>query len=202
MRKMPTYKFQNILLVLLSAPPLVLVIMGIMLFTSVKISLMVAIAITVAFIAAGTILSLNCARKVKQMAMSGQGEDGLKIAKRVNKYFLGVLVITWIFGFLSAVYMPSYAAYRSRGYNVMAKNDLKNFYIATQTYFQKNPEGKIDVELAKQYGFRPTYDVKLEVQSGQRLNFMATASHPSGTEMYTINAEGEIISVKKAMPNL
>jgi hypothetical protein len=83
----------------------------------------------------------------------------------------------------------------------MAKSDLKNFYTAAERYFQKNPEGTINVELAKQYGFKPTYDVKLEVRSGQLFNFKATASHPHGTEMYIINSEGEIAGVKQAMPD-
>jgi hypothetical protein len=196
MNKVPTYIFQNILLILLSAPPFVSVIMGVILFTSIEVTFVVAITGTIAFIAAGTILSLTCARKIRRMAVSGQGEEGLKFAKRVNKYFLGVLAMTWILGLLITVYMPSYTAYRSRGYNIMSKNDLKFFYIATQTYFQKNPEGTIDVELAKQYGFKPTYDVKLEVRSGQRFNFMAIASHPNGTKIFTINNKGEILEQK------
>jgi hypothetical protein len=77
--------------------------------------------------------------------------------------------------------------------------DLKNFYIAAEIYFQKNPDGTIDRESAKQYGFKPTYDVKLEVGGGQRVNFSATASHPNGTEIYTINSKGEIIGVKQEM---
>jgi Tfp pilus assembly protein PilE len=201
MSKVPTYKFQNILLVLLSAPPFVSVIMGVILFTSVEVTFVVAITGTIAFIAAGTILSLTCARKIKHMAVSGQGEEGLKFAKRVNRYFLGVLIMTWILGILCATYMPSYVAYRSRGYNIMAKNDLKQFYIAAQTYYQKNPEGTIDLEAAKQYGFKPTPGVKLEIRKGQQMNFSVSSSHSGGTEMFTINSEGEIIGVKQAMPN-
>ena len=97
--------------------------------------------------------------------------------------------------------MPSYVAYRSRGYNIMAKNDLKQFYIAAQTYYQKNPEGTIDLEAAKQYGFKPTPGVKLEIRKGQQMNFSVSSSHSGGTEMFTINSEGEIIGVKQAMPN-
>jgi hypothetical protein len=193
--KVPTYIFQNILLTLLSGPPLVSIIMGVISFTSVEIGIVGAIAGTIAFIAAGTILSLTCMRKIRRMAVSG--EDGRKFSTRVNRYFLGVLIMTWVLGLLSAVYMPSNAAYRSRGYNAMSKNDLKNFYNAAEIYFQKNPDGTIDAESAKQYGFNPTYDVKLEIQRGQRMNFSTTASHPKGTETYAINSEGEIIGVKK-----
>jgi Tfp pilus assembly protein PilE len=200
MGKVPTYIFQNILLTLLSVPPFILFVMGISLFTSVEIGIVGAIVGTIAFIVAGILSSLNCAQKIRHMAASGQSDEGLKFAKRVNKYFLGILIITWVLGFSSAVYMPSYAAYRSRGYNAMAKADLKNFYIASQRYFQKNPEGTIDVESAKQYGFKPSPDVKLEIQKGQQMNFNASTSHAGGTKIYTINSEGEIICVKQAMP--
>jgi formate hydrogenlyase subunit 3/multisubunit Na+/H+ antiporter MnhD subunit len=116
MSKVPTYIFQNILLILLSVPPFVTFIMGVNVFTLLKNTFVVAITGTIAFIAAGTILSLNCARKIRHMAVSGQSEEGLKFAKRVNKYFLGVLVITWILGLLSAIYIPSYVGYRSHGF--------------------------------------------------------------------------------------
>jgi Tfp pilus assembly protein PilE len=196
MGKVPTYIFQNILFTLLSGPPLVSVIMGVILFTSVEIGIVGAIVGTIAFIAAGTILSLTCAREIRRMEVSGQGEEGLKFSKKVNKYFLGVLVMTWVLGLLITVYMPSYTAYRSRGYDAMAKNDLKNFYTASQKYIQKNPDGTIDVELAKQYGFKPIDDVKLEVRGGQQVNFMAIASHPNGTKIFTINNKGEILEQK------
>jgi Tfp pilus assembly protein PilE len=161
---------------------------------------------TIAFIAAGTILSLTCARKIKHMAVSGQREEGLRFAKRVHRYFLGVLIMTWILGLLISVYMPvSYhAAQRSHTCNITAKSNLKNFYTAAEKYYQENPEGTIDMELAEQYGFKPTPGVKLEVRSGQRFNFTATASFqppsepydPSGTKMYTINNHGEIVEQK------
>lgn len=203
MNKVPTYIVNNIILIVLSVPAFALFIAGVsILLQSPSGWIMpVAIACSIVFVVAGTALGLRSARKVRHMAASAQQEEGLKYSKRVHKYFLGIFIITWILGILSAIYIPSYAAYRSRGYNIMAKSDLKNFYTAAERYFQKNPESTIVVELAKQYGFKPTYDVKLEVRSGQRLNFMATASHAHGTEMYTINSEGEIVGVKRAMPN-
>jgi hypothetical protein len=143
------------------------------------------------------------------MAISGQGEEGLKFAKRVHRYFLGVLVMTWILGLLIIVYtpvtmIPFNAAQRTHSFNILAKYDLKNFYTAAEKYYQENPEGTIDMELAEQYGFKPTPGVKLEVRSGQRFNFTATASFqpssgpydPSGTKMYTINNHGEIVEQK------
>jgi Tfp pilus assembly protein PilE len=204
MSKVPTHIFKNILRILLSVPPFAVFIIGVIVFTSLEIPswwlMPVTIACTIAFIAAGTILSLNFARKISYMAMSGQHEEGLIISKRVNKYFLGVLIMTWILGLFSAVYMPSYAAYRNRGYDASSKYDLEKFYIAAEIYFRKNPEGTIDVESAKQYGFMPTPGVKFEIQRGQRINFSATAFHPNGTETYTINNDREIIGVKRAIP--
>lgn len=115
--------------------------------------------------------------------------------KRVHRILIILAVTVVIIAFF--IYWPSYSAYRTRGYNAMAKNDLRNFYNAAEIYFQKNHDGTIDMESAKQYGFKPAYDVKLEIQRGQRMNFSATASHPKGTEMYTINNQGEIIGLKR-----
>lgn len=200
MSKVPTYIFQNILFILLSVPPLAMLNAGIVTLTSIKLPsgwmLPVAIACTIPFIVAGTTLSMRYARKVRHMTNSGHGEEGLKFAKKVNKYFFGILVITWILGILTVIYVPSYAAYRSRGYDIMSKNDLKNFYIAAEKYFQNNPNGTIDVETAKQYGFKPSPGVKLEIRKGQQMNFIATTSHPIGIKMYVINSEGEIVEQK------
>ena len=199
-KKAPTYLFQNIIIVLLTAPAFALFMALVIRLASLKLFSWWLMSGIIAFIIAGTILSLSCARKVRHMAVSGQTEEGFKYAKRVNKYFLCVLVITWILGIFIGACGPNYIAYRSRGYDAMAKNDLKNFYIASQKYFQKNPDRTIDVESAKQYSFKPTDDIKLEIQKGQRVNFSTTASHPNGTEMYTINSEGEIIGVKQEIP--
>lgn len=119
--------------------------------------------------------------------------------KRVYRILIILAVAVVIIAFF--VYLPSYSAYRTRGYNLTAKNDLRNLYKAADTYFQKNPDGAFDMQSAGQYGFKPASDVKLEIQRGQRMNFSATASHSKGTEIYTINNKGEVIGVKQAMPN-
>lgn len=134
--------------------------------------------------------------KVRHMFTSGQPEDGLRYAKRIHKYFSAVFAITWILSCFIGVCEPSYIAYRSRGYDAMAKKDLKCFYIAAERYFETNPNGTFDVETAKQYCFKPTYDVKSEVRRGQQVNFLATASHPKGTRMFIINNKGEITEQK------
>src|SRR4030042_2234111 len=125
-KKVPTYLFQNIILVLLTAPAFALLMALVIRLASLKLFSWWLMSGIIAFIVAGTILSLSYARKVRHMAVSGQTEKGLKYAKRVNKFFLCVLVITWIFGILIGAWGPNYIAYRSRGYDAMAKNDLKN----------------------------------------------------------------------------
>jgi hypothetical protein len=68
MSKVPTHIFKNILRILLSVPPFAVFIIGVIVFTSLEIPswwlMPVTIACTIAFIAAGTILSLNFARKI------------------------------------------------------------------------------------------------------------------------------------------
>lgn len=196
MSKVPTYIINNIILIVLSAPALYLLIfaLAILIFGTGMFTLL--LPVTIAFIVGGIVLGLRSAKKVRYMAASGQPEEGLRYSKRVHKYFLGVFIITWILCILSAIYIPSYTAYRSRGYDAVSRNDLKNFYFAAERYFQKNPDGTIDVESAKQYSFKPSPGVKLEIQKGQRMNFTATASHPGGTERYLVNNNGEIVEQK------
>jgi uncharacterized membrane protein len=144
--KVPTYTVNNIILIVLSAPALAILIVGIGMFK-------LLLPVVIAFIVGGIVFSLRSIKKSRHMASSGQLEEGLKYSKKVHKIFLAVFIMAWILCILSAIYIPSYTAYRSRGADAMSRGDLKNFYVAAESYFQKNHEGTINLETAMQYGF-------------------------------------------------
>jgi len=60
----------------------------------------------------------------------------MKIAKRIMIIF-GVTIAIIAF----ATWWPSYTAYRIRGYDIAAKEDLKKLYKAAQSYFIEKPIG-------------------------------------------------------------
>jgi len=113
--------------------------------------------------------------------------------KKVQKYlfaFVVVLLILWL-----ASLSPKW--YRDRGYDAMVKADLKNLHVTSQSYFSKNPDGTMQIDDARKYGFKPTNDVKLEIKGGQRLNFFVIGYHKYGSKVFTINRDGDITSQKR-----
>ena len=53
------------------------------------------------------------------------------------------------------------------------------------------------IDIALKYGFKPSHEVKLDMRSGKQTSFNATATHPGGTKIYTVDNKGEISTNKK-----
>jgi hypothetical protein len=197
MNKMPTYLFRKVFLILSAAPAFGFFMGSLIGSLGLELPSELMMIATLFFIVSGIMIGLLTSKKIRHLTLTDRREDALRFGKKTNKYFIGVAILCWILCFLIAYFIPAPKDFRIRGYNAVAKNDLRNFYIAAQSYYQQNPNESLDIDIAIKYGFKPTYNVKLDVQSDKQISFKATAAHPGGTEIYTIDNKGVISATKK-----
>lgn len=102
-----------------------------------------------------------------------------------------LMIVIAIIGILAAVAIPQFTAYRIRGYNASAREDIRNAYTAIQSYFIDNPTASASTSDLTNYGFRTTPGVSVS-GGGLASAFTLTSYHVSGTTTYTLNQSGAI----------
>jgi type IV pilus assembly protein PilA len=106
-----------------------------------------------------------------------------------------LMIVVAIIGILAAIAIPQFASYRTKGYNVKAKAELKSAYTACQGYFSDNSlaTGCSLADMAAANTFKNSVDVVISVTDPSSNTWGATAQHAaSGTTLYTIDPFGKI----------
>ena len=103
------------------------------------------------------------------------------------------LILMVVFGgILAAITLPNFVAYRNWGACAAAKADLKNAYIASQSYFANHPEGKIiNVDDLKGYDFQNSDRVLVQIK-GTVNSILISANHPYCDKIYFVDRGGSI----------
>lgn len=105
-----------------------------------------------------------------------------------------LMIVIAIIGILAAIAIPQFTAYRQRGYNSLARTDVRNAYTSAQVYFHDYPAGSIASSAdITAYGFRPTANVQVTA-TGDINTLAITGSHSSSSPAvtYSANAMGVI----------
>ena len=106
-----------------------------------------------------------------------------------------LLIVIAIIGILAAIAIPQFSLYKQRAYDVDAKGNLHNLYLACKTYWVDHLSGlQCDLNMAKNsYGFYQSAEVNLTVNNQFEDTWQAEAQHTASTQPpYTQNAAGNI----------
>jgi prepilin-type N-terminal cleavage/methylation domain-containing protein len=99
-----------------------------------------------------------------------------------------LLVVIAVVGILAAVSVPRFADFRASAYDSRCQQDLRNLASA-QELFRATSESYA-VDLGALASFRPSDGVLINVESADEKAFLATASHPGGSNIYSWNSAG------------
>lgn len=103
-----------------------------------------------------------------------------------------LLVIVLIIGTLTAITIMALLSYKEKGYVVILKAELKSAYQASIQYHIDYPMGMATLDILKEYGFKPSKDVDINVVDGSGEGLHITATHPSVTGVYQVNQDGYV----------
>lgn len=101
-----------------------------------------------------------------------------------------LMIVIAVIGVLAAIAIPQYTSYRQRGYNTMAKAELKSYYTACQAYFVTNSAADCDLTRVSN-AFSPSVGVQISTAPNQDM-IGSTSHHIQGTKTYTIGSSGNI----------
>jgi type IV pilus assembly protein PilA len=97
---------------------------------------------------------------------------------RAGFTLIEILVVVAIIGILAAIAIPQFAAYRKRGYEAVARSDLKNAASAQEAYFAQTHMYKAG---ALTSGTPPGYNKSADISSIDAAvgtsTFLITATH-------------------------
>jgi type IV pilus assembly protein PilA len=100
-------------------------------------------------------------------------------------------------GFMAAVAIPNFLAYRTRAYDAEANADIKNAYLAAQAYFTDHPGGTVTLEDLMRIGYRRSEGVALTIENGAEDTLKMSSHHEKGKTVYFIDSMGNIEEISR-----
>jgi type IV pilus assembly protein PilA len=100
-----------------------------------------------------------------------------------------LLVVIAIIGVLAAAAIPKFSDFRAAAYDSRSEQDLRNLASAQELYRAANQSYAGDV--ATLPSFRPSEGVDVTLESADETSFRASASHPSGHNVYAWDSEAQ-----------
>jgi len=103
-----------------------------------------------------------------------------------------LMVTILIIGTLATITIMSLLSYKEKGHVVTLKSELKHAYQASIEYHTDYPMGTATLDILKEYGFKPSKNVDINVVDGSGEGLHITATHPSVTGIYQVDQDGYV----------
>jgi prepilin-type N-terminal cleavage/methylation domain-containing protein len=103
-----------------------------------------------------------------------------------------LLIVIMVISVLASIAIVNFISYRKRSFNISARGDARNAFIATQAYYNDHPDDDVSsIAALSPYGFLQTINVNVSV-GGTQSTLSITTYHISGDRTFMVNSEGGI----------
>ena len=106
------------------------------------------------------------------------------------KWFIIAAVFLMLFLFIT---IPNFVSIRIPNPDVDSNSDIKNAYTAAQAYFTDYPNGSVNLEILKAYGFRASKGVTLSLGGTSHNSLSMNARHVKGKKTFQIDWQGNVV---------
>lgn len=106
--------------------------------------------------------------------------------------FALIIGLIMVIGILAAIAIPQFAAYRQRGYNVLAKSEIQRACNEAYSIFIDNPQKTITRANLEDKGLKLSPGIELIIHDGTRESFHMSISHNNGNKIYVADENCKI----------
>ncbi len=103
-----------------------------------------------------------------------------------------LLIVIVIIGVLATIAISMTLNMREKAHIDTLKSDLSAVYKASVLYHTDNPDDTVTVDILKDYGYRQSEKVTLNVADGTVEDLRITATHPGVVRVYVVDQRGRI----------
>ena len=115
--------------------------------------------------------------------------------KRGQKGFtlIELMIVITIISILTAIAIPQFLAYRTRGLSTSTNSAMRNAFTAATAFFDDSPGGKLTPAIIQTYGYQAEPHITITISgAGTIENFTLQAVNSAGGSTFQIDQGGMI----------